>query len=264
MSELNKYTLFENGIFVDQMTPREDIIDLIQELRPVKTQFELIRLGAEFDGGYLLPDDLSEIEVCFSPGVDVNASFEIDIKTKYGIESHLADYSVDLPPMEFKPKSFIKKFIGPVNNNEYITLSTWIQKSEELKAKKDLLLQMDIEGGEYLSILSTPDEIINNFRIIVIEIHNIEDWGHKNYFGVVKNFFNKLTKNFWIVHNHPNNCCGLVNLGGVIAPRVFELTLLRKDRGVFAGYVDRFPHLLDRPNLKERPDLVLPMGWRSL
>ncbi len=261
MTSINKYNLFENGIFVDQMTPQDKMFQLITEIRPVKTQFELIRLGAEYDGGYLLPNDLDNIGVCFSPGVDDIANFESDIKLKYGIESHLADFSVDNPPIGFKPKSFTKKFIGPSDNDEYITISSWLNQTNETESNKDLLLQMDIEGGEYLSILSTPDELIKKFRIIVIEIHNIEDWGHKKYFNMVENFFSKLLKNYYVVHNHPNNCCGLVNMNGLIAPRVFELTLLRKDRAKFAGYVENFPHALDKPNLKDRADLILPKNW---
>jgi len=45
-------------------------------LRPYTTDKELIRLGAEKDGGYLIPNDLAGIEACFSPGVGNEFNFE--------------------------------------------------------------------------------------------------------------------------------------------------------------------------------------------
>jgi hypothetical protein len=98
---------------------------------PVQTRFPLIRIGSAHDGGYLVPADLSDISACFSPGVEVNSSFELDLLQKTGIGSHLADYSVDGPPANFQPKFFIKKFLGPNNNPIHTTLETWVKSQAE-------------------------------------------------------------------------------------------------------------------------------------
>jgi len=34
-------------------------------VKPVKTNHDLIRVGGQVDGGYLIPDDLEGIETCF-------------------------------------------------------------------------------------------------------------------------------------------------------------------------------------------------------
>jgi hypothetical protein len=261
MLEHTRYELFEKGLFLEVMTDSVKLRDLISKLRPIVTKYELIRIGAENDGGYLLPDDLDGISVCFSPGVDVNASFEADLRFKKAINSHLADFSVEGPPSGFNPQSFLKKYIGAFDNDQFITIDTWVRGQSEYNLGGDLLLQMDIEGGEYSSILATSSEVLNRFRVIALEIHDIESWGDPAFFRVVEDFFNKLLQNFHIVHNHPNNCCGIVNLNGVYLPRVFEMTLLRKDRADFLGFRNDFPHPLDRPNMKDRPDLLLPAGW---
>jgi FkbM family methyltransferase len=120
---------------------------------------------------------------------------------------------------------------------------------------------MDIEGGEYTTILRASDETLNKFRIIIIEIHDIEAWAQRNFFTIVEVFFQKLLLNFHVVHNHPNNCCGIVNIGGFLAPRVFELTLLRKDRASSDGFCNVFPHPLDKPNLIDIENLTLPANW---
>ena len=262
MPEYNKHEMYQQGIYIEYLTNRDDLKNLINQLHPIKSQFELQRFGGDHDGGYLLPNDLENIAICFSPGVDVVASFEIDLLNRAGINSHLADYSVDAPPLGFTPKSFIKKYLGNVNDEKYITLDSWVRTSEEFESHSDFLLQMDVEGGEYTSILGVTEEVLSRFRIIVIEIHNIESWGQPDFFNILVNpFFTKLLKLFYVLHNHPNNNCGIVNLGGVLAPRVFELTLIRKDRSIPIDFANQFPHPLDRQNSPYFTDIVLPDNW---
>lgn len=261
--KLDKNKLIADGIYVEKTTPVDRLNDLAIKLWPVKTRFPLIRIGSENDGGYLIPNDLNGITACFSPGVDINSSFEKELLKREGIPSHLADYSVDGPPQGFTAKSFLKKYLGAFDDDIYITLDNWVSDNTQLKVSEDLLLQMDIEGGEYTTVLRASDETLKKFRIIIIEIHDVEAWAQKNFFAIVESFFHKLLMNFNVVHNHPNNCCGIVNIGGFLAPRVFELTLLRKDRASSDGFCKVFPHHLDKPNLIGNADLVLPANWFS-
>lgn len=83
-------------------------------------------------------------------------------------------------------------------------------------------------------------------------------WGQMQFFGVVEAFFAKLLRSHVLLHNHPNNCCGLVNLGRVVAPRVFELTLLLRCEAEVSGYVTSLPHELDNENLVDRDDIRWP------
>jgi len=229
---------------------------LLESLYPVKTNFELIRVGGDNDGGYLLPNDLEGITACFSPGVDVTASFEKDLLER-GIKSHLADASVDAPPDGLEVASFEKMFLGGVNDEDHMTMESWVYRNGSYVG--DLLLQMDIEGAEYETILATPTTILNRFRIIAIEIHNSDAWFSPIAWGCVKTFFNKLTKNFHVVHNHPNNNCPFVQIDGATTiPTVFELTLLRKDRSPATGFCTEFPHPLDQRNVTDKDDRTLP------
>jgi len=262
LMSIDRYSLLQQGIYVNAISHTEKLQALAISLRAQRTRHELVRLGAPYDGGYLVPDDFENLQACFSPGVADCATFEESLLTKYGIQSHLADYSVDGPPAGFIPKSFQKKYLGPLNDEQHTTLQDWIHSTEEHTG--DLILQMDIEGGEYLSIIACPEAVLRRFRIIVIEIHDIESWSEPNFFKVVDAFFQKLLKHFIVIHNHPNNCCGIVNLGGFLSPRVFELTLLRRDRAHSLGNCETFPHPLDRPNLMDRPDLLLPNNWTGI
>jgi hypothetical protein len=255
--------LYSNDIFISQTTKTLDLQKLAQSLHPVITKYELLRIGKNSDGGYLIPNDLEDIAACFSPGVEQNSSFELDLQSKTGIPSHLADLSVDGPPSNFTPKSFIKKFLGPINTDTHITLAKWIEDQQEHLHDQDLLLQMDIEGDEYTTILATSDEVLNKFRIIVLELHHIESWANPYVFSIVEVFFKKLLNNFHIVHNHPNNHGKLLNLNGFVVPQFMEMTFLRKDRSPIEGYSNEFPHALDRPCYAGHPEIALPSNWHA-
>jgi len=230
--------------------------DLLESLYPVKTKFELVRIGGNNDGGYLIPNDLEGITACFSPGVDVTASFEKDLLER-GIKSHLADASVDAPPGGLEVASFTKKYLDGVNTDGYMTLTSWMH--EQLAIMGDYILQMDIEGGEYATILTADRNTLNSFRIIVIEIHDVQHWFNNPLaWGIVQTFFAKLLQDFNVVHNHPNNNCPFIEVDGILMPTVFELTLLRKDRAEPEGFVTKFPHRLDQPNVTNQFDRPLP------
>lgn len=261
MEPIKSLALYQNGVYVENATSVPRLQQLAQALRPVQTRFPLIRIGSPHDGGYLVPDDLEGIAACFSPGVEVNSSFELDLLQKTGIGSHLADYSVDGPPANFQPKSFVKKFLGPNNNRVHTTLETWMKSQAEFPLTSDFLLQMDIEGGEYLTLLATPQEWLRRFRIIVLEIHYVECWAHPLFFNTVEAMFEKLLVDFHVVHNHPNNHGALLDLNGFHAPQFFEMTFLRRDRAAAAGYCTTFPHPLDRACYHMREELVLPQHW---
>ena len=232
-----------------------ELKELIKELRPVKTKYNLVRVGGNNDGGYLIPNDLSGISTCFSPGVDITASFEVAL-CKRGIGSHLADASVDSAPKGFTPLSFTKKYLDGINTDDYMTLDYWVRNKS---SEGDLILQMDIEGAEYQTIIASDISVLRRFRIIVIEIHDVQHWFNNPIaWNVAQTFFTKLTESFHVVHNHPNNNCPFIEVDDMLIPTVFELTLLRKDRAAPEGFCDQFPHPLDQPNVTDKPDRPLP------
>lgn len=239
---------------------KEEYLAVTKKFAPMKTEHDFVRIGPDSDGGYLVPDDLEGIKVCFSPGVCFNAGFEADIKERYGINSHQADYSVETPPEGFEPLSFTKKYLGAYNNEKFMTLESWVREHDD--GKDDLLLQMDIENGEYATLIATPDEILKRFRIIVLEVHGLDKWAIPVMHITADAMISKLQENFVVVHTHPNNFGGLHNLDGLIVPDTVEITLLRKDRCTVEGPVKDLPHPLDRPCAPHGQDFVLPDSVR--
>lgn len=245
------------GVSVGRTADTAQVRALVERLHPITTDRKLVRIGGDRDGGYLVPDDLDGITACFSPGVDVVASFEEALAAR-GIPSFLADASVDGPPVTHPLFAFEKKFLGVVDDDTTLTLDSWVKRCAP--GTDDLLLQMDIEGGEWPVLLNVSTETLMRFRIIVVELHWLERLLDKAGFSIMSAALDRLLQNHAVVHNHPNNVKPPLKARFTI-PGLQELTFLRRDRATSTGFATEFPHPLDRKNVVDRPDVVLPRDW---
>ncbi|MEN2281293.1 FkbM family methyltransferase [Algoriphagus sp. SE2] len=249
----------QDKIVLDK-TEKQKLTDLISKLQPIRTDKELIRLGADSDGGYLVPNDLKGVEACFSPGVGEFSSFETDCY-RHGMKIFMADNSVDSPNLDPKEVkfSFLKKFIGSKTDDQFITLDEWATQSS-ISDYSDLILQMDIEGFEYESLISISTSLLNRFRIIVVEFHDLDKLWNPEFFRFASIVFEKLLHNHYCVHLHPNNCYPVFKKDGIEIPPIMEFTFLRKDRVEEFSYSNSFPHALDVDN-EVGNHVVLPRDW---
>lgn len=244
-------------VFAARRTDPADVAGLIAELRPVPCGREPIRLGPPGDGGYLVPDDLAGIGGCFSPGVDRECRFELDCAAR-GMRVFMADASVAGPPVADPAFAFLPRYLGAVGDGITLTLDEWVAGSGA--SPGDLLLQMDIEGHEYATLLAASPALLERFRILVIEFHDLVQLFNRPFFALARAAFRKLLCHHACVHLHPNNCCGQETIAGIAIPRVMEFTFLRRDRIAAGGAAWGSPHVLDRDNTA-RPALPLPRVW---
>lgn len=262
MEEIIKFYLIKILGLVDafptRMTNRTEFQDLVNKLHPISTDKELIRLGPKNDGGYLVPNDLLEIEACFSPGVSVISGFEKDC-ADLGIPVFMADKSVDKPVIDHKLFHFTKKFVGVTSDEEFMTLDDWVTLSIP-NYNSDLLLQIDVDGYEYEIFLSASQSLMKRFRIIVAEFHQLHHLWSKPFFSLASRVFEKILETHLCVHIHPNNCWQSIEKDGLSTPPVMEFTFLRKDRALETSYETKFPHPLDYDNT-DKPSLILPNCW---
>jgi hypothetical protein len=261
--KLRIFERFQWGVFAlgwnltEQADPA-DVRALIRRLRPQDCGIDLIRVGGNRDGGYLIPNDLEGMEYCFSPGVSDVSDFENHLADLH-IKSFLADYSVDSPPVTRPEIVFEKKFLGCTDQDPYITLASW--KDKYLKDYSgDLLLQMDIEGFEIDVLLNAPDKLLDQFRIMVIEFHDMERLFDPFAFPLFQSCFDKLIEFFHVVHIHPNNYHKSVKKKGIEVPSTMEFTFLNKRRVKSTRPQLVFPHKLDVDNTGNKP-LHLPKCW---
>jgi hypothetical protein len=256
--------LAKAGVFTGKTTKPSDIRSLVDDLRVGPTQCELIRIGPEKDGGYLVPDDLSGIKYCFSPGVSDCSDFELDLANR-GMDVFMADKSVDSPAMGHPRFHFVKKFLASIDAPEdgLITLDEWYRLclGTATSESPDAILQMDIEGAEYEVIHNMTEGLLQRFRIIVVEFHRLHQLLDRYSFGWMSRAFRKLLRNHAVVHLHPNNGRRTIRYAGLEIPFTMEFTFVRRDHVQQADHTLTFPHALDRDNVKANPPLVLPSCW---
>ena len=223
-------------------------------LKPFKVK-KLVRLGRNFDGGYLVCNDsLKSCENLITLGVGDDISFEIDFeKLKNSTTVKMYDYSVNnylfikiilkyfRRLITFRTKfenlknsinnfkiflKFLKKqnvileklrIVKKAKFHNDITLNSILNK---IYNKKNLL-KIDIEGSEYEII----DDIIKHnlkIKMLIIEFH----WINKNNKLFIKSL-KKLKKQFDIVHIHVNNYRPKKNTDDIFD--VIEITMVHRN-----------------------------------
>ena len=230
--------------------------NLINSIKPHNLGYKLLRVGPNGDGGYLIPDILSNITACFSPGVGKIHGFEEDL-LKRGIKIYMADKTVEKPNLSNENYEFLKKNIGSYDDEEMITIDTWISNSEV----HNKILQMDIEGSEYEAINSINELNFKKIQVMVIEFHHFEHVLNKMGYLVVKNVLQKVLKHFDVAHIHPNNCCGSYKIKELVIPSTLEITFLNKELTLKKEKIESIPNELDFKNVKNKPDILLDKNW---
>ena len=239
----------------------KQVLEVCSYFVPVTTNHELIRIGNSGPGGYLVPNDLQGISAVFSPGCAKQWTFEKDLYEKFGIIPFLADRLEDKPTDYPDNFSYMPTWIGLSGVEGFHSLEEWMNLAlrvtdPQSNFRDNLMLQMDIEGGEYHALLAAPEQLLKRFRIIVLELHETESMLNPRIMELVFiPLFRKLSTYFEVVHSHPNNCCGNWKYKDIEFPRVIEVTLIRKDRITHRSGFAKLPHPLDLPCVGGKQDL---------
>ena len=158
---LLKKRLFSLGIGTYRLGEFNQLIKLIELVRSNLVTVELMRVGNEADGGYLVPTLVSDLEYCFSPGVSDSVEFEKQLAKDYAIKTFLIDASIDELPEQNQWFSFSRKFLGSSTDKDFISLSSWIAESVGDNHFKGIL-QMDIEAVNMMCLLlKVPKRSVN-------------------------------------------------------------------------------------------------------
>ncbi len=256
---------------------------MIPKYHKPKKEYDLIRLGQNNDGGYLVEKkSISISNTLITLGLGYDWSFEEDYSKKYQKPIVCYDHTVNYSRIKklsrkfiasyifkfFKPKYIFKKnffselykniFLYKSYKNFFSQKATHIKKrigsgeggimlSEIINARKDVLpifLKIDIEGSEYRIF----DEIIehqNNFSGIAIELHDVDLHLEK-----IKRFINNLDME--LVHIHPQNPAFVTK---DFIPTQLELTFAKNPQPI--GNEPKIPHKLDQPANPMFPEIEL-------
>jgi hypothetical protein len=246
MKKLNQFikNIFINKNLLLRRFNQDKVENFLKKIKIIDSGHELIRIGANTDGGYLLPDILDQVEYCFSPGVANSVTFE-DHLLKYNIKSFLADGTVNYNGIH----DFIKKNLNFFNDDKNIILKDWINQKLPTSVNKlnnKLLLQMDIEGSEIEVLYNASKECLDRFKIILIEFHHFDEIFTSLGLKIYNDLFDKILKTHNIVHMHPNNTSDTVNFLNNKISGAYEITFINKKNCKYIKKIDyNLPHKLD-------------------
>jgi hypothetical protein len=233
--------------------------------------YELIRVGSDHDGGYLVdPKSIEQSNALIALGVGRNWSFEKDFLERKSVRIHAYDYSIGLG---YWIKHFLKRvlavligrFSAPFDAVKlFLEFKIFFKDSAVLYLEKvgtapgcdtnlkkaldkldraPLFLKVDIEGYEY-QILEEIIRCKDDLTGLVIEFHSVSDNIEK-----IEDFINKI--GITLIHIHPNNN-RLDEEGG---PKAIELTFSKNPTKLEDKFIH--PHALDQNNVPRKDSVSL-------
>jgi hypothetical protein len=232
--------------------------ELFEKLSPVTTEIELVRLGGDLDGSYIVPLIDLEYDGVISPGVGQTFEFEkaiADSRCRVVLIDGTVEKPQNLPP-EFV---FLQKMLGISTNPEKNQISMKEVTNLYFPTSQSLVLQMDIEGGEYEVLNSLEEDDLIPFATILVEFHHLHklnespSWNSK-----IRKAVQVFERDFVLIHTHPNNAGGFFLWRFRKLPKVVETTWVKKSLvGEVRGQA-KLPHPLDQRNDTLMEDLAFP------
>jgi hypothetical protein len=188
---------------VDQ---RRAYFELLQSVALANCELE--RFGEPNDGGYLMCGNLlGRVQSGYSYGISGYDGWGCDISTKFGVNVHQYDcFDTTRPECPKGATKFHAECVGDktetVEGRLFDTMRNQFAKNGD--SSKRIVLKMDVEGAEWDSLLSAPDEVLEQIDQLVVEFHGVGD--ERNGTQEQKRRVVQRLKRFFVVgHIHFNN-----------------------------------------------------------
>lgn len=176
---------------------------ILAELQPVVLKnCTLKRFGSANDGGYLMCENLIEpLDSAYSYGVGPNDDWGCEMSRRYHVPVYEYDcFDPARPTCDGGKFVFHNECVGDRSGYRdsrlFDTLQNQITKNNDIG--RNVIVKMDIEGGEWESLLAAPDELLAAIPQFAMEMHGFDD-------PRILEVLRKLKRNFFLVNLHFNN-----------------------------------------------------------
>lgn len=156
-----------------------------------------LRIGSNYDGGYIIIDNLCNYDVLLSCGISNDDTFEHYFVNKHNTKCFAFDGTINNIPHEHPNINFIKTNIGITSNTT--DMKYLINKYN------NIFLKMDIEGSEYDWINNLSNIEINKFKQICIEFHLDHECSNHISLSNKLKAIKRIADTHYCVHFHGNN-----------------------------------------------------------
>ena len=245
-----------------------EYVDQIHKILKLKEifdeNFELVRLGRDYDGGYLVchnikKDTFSDNKIAYSLGISDDVSFDDDLAD---CGYNIFQYDHTIKKLPHKRDEFHWNKIGITGGNETSSLKRFdtLIKENGHEGMQGMFLKSDIEGFEWDMINNLDSNILKQFDQIVIEFHDlISPEADK---AKILCVLNKLTVTHQLIHIHGNNFSYVSFDDNMVTPNVIEATFVLKTKFDFSDSNKVLPLCIDMPCFPKAHEIVLGK-WNS-
>jgi hypothetical protein len=225
------------------------LCELLEIYDPLGNLF--VRVGNDFDGGYVVVDKLSELQAVLSFGVGEDISFEIEL-SKSVPRLALYDHTVDELPTKIHNAIFVKIGLSDEPQDNFCTLE---QAVAQFSSYSNILLKMDIESSEWAVLRNTHPGVLSRFQQIVVEFHGLHQISDSIIAKEIIGALTRINTTHRLVHLHSNNFEPVRIVAGIPLPNVIEATYLRITDSNFSKLDLPRGNQHNRPNNPAKPDL---------
>lgn len=230
----------------------------IAKLHPKTDGSPLVRIGRDFDGGYIVTEKMVQASSCvFGYGVGGDVSFEADYVQLTSRPAYLFDHTVSQLPTGTSNSDklvFTCEGVGPRKTGPLDTVASHLQRFGE--GHENVIVKMDIEGSEYEVLENLTPAEWSKIGGLVVEFHGLSRAENRRCLAAL---LLKLAPFYFVAHVHGNNCGSVVKLNGVDFPTIIEVTFAKGPANSVS--TSCYPVKgIDQPNGRHRPDLTLPFG----
>ena len=235
------------------------VLDLLRPMDVPGVPF--VRRGRDGDGGYVQLDEPGKVHAAYSIGIGSDVSWDVAM-ADCGIEIWQYDHTVARSPQthpEFHFKS-VGLAATPSGDGTLRTLESLVEENGHA-GRNDLILKLDIEGGEWDVLANMPTKLLEQFSQIVLEFHRLCRLNEADGIWRILEVLTHLHRTHQPVHVHANNWASMVAIGGTTLPNVIEVTYARRSDHAFVPCHRSFPTALDFPNNPRWADHDLGALW---
>lgn len=202
---------------------------LLEELRTVSLKnCTLKRYGGTNDGGYLMCANLlSGVQSAYSYGIGAEDAWGCQVSRELDVPVHQYDcFTEHRPACDGGTFVFHDECVGPeagpIDGQPFDTFVSQIAGNGD--TGKPLLVKIDIEGAEWDSLMATPDEVLDTFVQLPMELHGVNE---ARFLEIVR----RLKRTFHLVNLHFNNWACDESSSPLPGP-VFQVLWVNKTVGV--------------------------------
>ena len=214
--------------------------------------YDVVRVGKNNDGGYLMLDDFSDDMRAYSFGICDDMSWDKWISQRSGMTVFMYDHTIQHAPENCALCPFKKIGIGVTDDSTHslYSLKTILKQNEDLE-NNNLILKMDIEGAEWDIIDSWEVEDLSHFRQISLEFHGLTNISNSQQIIRCLKKISCSHNPIWI---HGNNYVPAEECDGMVIPISLEVTYARINSYTFSKERVYLPFAADMPNKPETED----------